>query len=57
MTTHCIECGSEKCSHGNCPECYPCHHCSGGDRNNKYYGEEDTNLHPYDRDADRELDL
>lgn len=38
MTTHCGECGSEKCNHDNCPECNPCQHCNGGDRTNKFYG-------------------
>lgn len=41
MTSHCRECGSEMCNHGNCPECRPCQHCYGGDRQNKWFGEED----------------
>ena len=38
---HCRECGSEVCGHGNCPECNPCKHCFGGDRQNKYFPEDD----------------
>lgn len=38
MTEHCRECGSRKCNHGNCPECYPCRHCYGGDREDKFFG-------------------
>lgn len=38
MTDHCGECGSQLCNHGNCPECNPCKHCDGGDRDNKFYG-------------------
>lgn len=41
MTEHCRECGSRICAHGNCPECRPCQHCSGGDRSDKYFPEED----------------
>lgn len=41
MTSHCGECGSQLCNHGNCPECNPCRHCEGGDRSNKYFGEEE----------------
>ena len=47
MTEHCKGCGSQLCNHGNCPECSPCHHCTGGDRDNKYFGEEEFN---YGRD-------
>lgn len=39
-TSHCRECGSEVCGHGNCPECNPCQHCFGGDRSNKFFEEE-----------------
>lgn len=38
MTTHCGECGSQMCNHGNCPECNPCRHCNGGDREDKFFG-------------------
>lgn len=40
MTEHCRECGSQICNHGNCPECNPCNHCYGGDRTDKYFGEQ-----------------
>ncbi len=44
MTTHCGECGSRMCNHGNCPECSPCQHCFGGDRSDKFFGyDEDEN--------------
>ena len=26
------------CNHGNCPECSPCQHCFGGDREDKFFG-------------------
>ena len=39
MTTHCKDCGSRMCNHGNCPECRPCRHCDGGDRHDKYFRE------------------
>ena len=42
MTEHCGTCGSEMCNHGNCPECCPCNHCSGGDIDNKYFGEAES---------------
>lgn len=45
MTEHCGECGSRKCNHGNCPQCNPCQHCNGGDRDDKFFG----------YDADREM--
>jgi hypothetical protein len=48
MTTHCGECGSELCNHGNCPECNPCRHCYGGDRQNKYFGEDDPRSERYE---------
>lgn len=48
MTTHCRECGSQMCNHGNCPECNPCRHCYGGDRSNKYFGEDDDDRGGYD---------
>lgn len=38
MTEHCGYCGSQLCNHGNCPECNPCRHCYGGDRENKFFG-------------------
>ena len=41
MTVHCGECGSRLCNHGNCPECNPCKHCGGGDRTDKYFGEDE----------------
>jgi len=44
MTTHCRECGSEVCDHGNCPECNPCRHCLGGDRSNKYFVEDEPRI-------------
>ncbi len=43
MKTHCRECGSQTCNHGNCPQCRPCQHCDGGDRSDKFFG--------YDRDG------
>lgn len=48
MTSHCRECGSRLCNHGNCPECAPCKHCDGGDRSDKFFG--------YDEEHERELD-
>ncbi len=41
MTEHCGECGSRKCNHGACPECNPCRHCNGGDRQDKFFGYDD----------------
>lgn len=45
MTSHCRDCGSRICNHGACPECNPCRHCDGGDRHDKFFGD----------DADREM--
>ncbi len=56
MTTHCVECGSEMCNHGNCPECNPCRHCYGGDRSNKYFGQDDPRSQKAGSDVDRYLD-
>ncbi len=39
MSEHCNYCGSQICNHGNCPQCAPCQHCDGGDRNNKKFYE------------------
>lgn len=25
-------------THGSCPQCNPCRHCDGGDRNDKFFG-------------------
>lgn len=44
MTQHCGSCGSQVCNHGHCPQCEPCQHCDGGDRDNKFFGyDEDGN--------------
>lgn len=40
MTSHCSDCGSRVCGHDNCPQCNPCEHCNGGDREDKFYGYE-----------------
>jgi len=40
MSEHCGECGSRLCGHGACPECNPCRQCNGGDRQDKYFGED-----------------
>lgn len=52
MTEHCSTCGSQLCGHGNCPECAPCQHCYGGDRQNKIFEYEDEfygdSYHDYD---------
>lgn len=54
MTEHCNECGSRLCNHGNCPECNPCKHCYGGDREDKYFdhdeGRDDRGERQYERD-------
>jgi len=51
MSDHCGECGSRMCAHGNCPECNPCRHCDGGDRNDKFFGyDEERNDLEDDRD-------
>lgn len=53
-TSHCRECGSEVCNHGNCPECRPCQHCYGGDRQNKYFPEDDEREESIRADVFRE---
>lgn len=55
MTVHCVECGSQKCNHGNCPECYPCRHCNGGDRSNKFFGYDDRGHEKTGSDIDAYL--
>ncbi len=45
MTDHCGYCGSRLCNHGTCPECNPCRHCTGGDREDKFFGDEDSYDH------------
>jgi hypothetical protein len=48
MTEHCHHCGSRLCNHGNCPECNPCKHCNGGNREDKFFG--------YENETDQYLD-
>lgn len=52
MTWHCNLCGSQLCNHGNCPECGPCKHCYGGDREDKFFGYDDER-----DDAQRDTDF
>ncbi len=42
MSSHCGYCGSRLCNHGACPECNPCRHCDGGEREDKFFGYEDN---------------
>lgn len=49
MTVHCHDCGSQLCNHGNCPRCRPCDHCDGGDKDNRYFGEDDSRFDNDDR--------